>query len=95
MRQLEAAGIDTSLDKLSMQKGENKDQLESSRGQRYLRIDDDDDDDDFEMGETQGCLSADGKKPDKERVEIQQGEMPGWRMHGSPRNLEAGEQQEN
>lgn len=50
---------------------------------------------DFERGETQGCLSADGKKPDKERLEIQQREMPGWRIPGSLRNVEAREQPEN
>ena len=37
------------------------------------------------MGKTLGCLSADGKEPDKERLEIQWGERPEWRAPGSPK----------
>ena len=45
------------------------------------------------MGETQGCSSADGKKPDKESLEIQQREMPGGGHLALLRNTEAGERQ--
>lgn len=87
----ETANIDITFDKLSVPKGENRNQ--PGRGEVILELvyhycD-------FERGETQGCLSADGKKADKEGLEIQQREMPGWRISGSLRNAEAREQQEN